>query len=248
MKFNYAILKSPSREYENLGANYVNILKQHDTLIHFLKNIGIKVHIIMPNLSEFGINVGQSCLTTRKCVIFSNSNSTETINQKSEVALHLSRFYPLDSFHFISYPSLFSSEDVIVVNDTFYISISDKTNLEGASQAENILLKYGFRVKIVNDSSLPLRQYLNYLEFNNLMIKKDYTLPSAFQDFNLIEINNEEEDAIGSIYLNETIIFSNNNEISKQKVNSLGKYVIVSMNDSEFKNLRILLKNLVILF
>lgn len=252
-KYNYAVLKTPSNNIIGMQGiedlSYSELLKQHDTLQHFLKNIGIKVHSISSSRDNINyLNINELCITTRRCAIFTNIDDKIVNNFKVEVATHLSRFYPLDRIHYINFPATVSGRDIVVVNDTYYVSISELTNQEGAEELKKILSRYNFKVIIVNQNIDSLKNNINYIEHNNLLIKEGFTLPSEFREFNLINVNMSEENGIGSIWVNDTIIIPNNCEDLKSRLNMMNKYIVVGMNDSEIRKLKLCLNNLALLF
>lgn len=252
-RFNYVVLRSPSKNVSGFGeSNDVSIsdlFKSHEILVNFFKNIGIKVHALPALKDEYNyIKLDELCITTRKCLIFANLENNIINNYKTELASHMSRFYPLDRIHYINFPATISGKDILVVNDTYYVSLSDKTNVEGAEKLKEILTKYDFRVIIVPNSNGHLKDNLNYLDYNNMLIKEGYMLPDEFREFNLIPVNLSEENGIGTLWINDTIIIPNNCEELKQNINSLNKYVVVNINDAEFRKLDALLTNMVVLF
>lgn len=252
-KYNYAILKTPSEKITNIEG-YGNIamnelFKQHDTLVNYLKNIGIKVHVIHnQGNDEWFTNISDICLTTRKCSILLNSNDAVINNYKCELASHLSRFYPLDRIHYITFPAIVSNRDILVVNDTYYIALSSLTNLEGAEKMREILERYKFRVVIIQDCIEHIKDYINYVEYNNLLVKEGYNIPGELQEFNIVPLDITEQNGIGSLWVNDTIIIPNNCQKLKSYLNSLNKYAVVGMNDTELWKIGSLIKRINLLF
>lgn len=252
-KFKYAIIKSPSQNIQGVdGVEDISVselFRQHETLVSFLKNIDLKVHGVPPSIDDLNyIRINELCIPTRKCVIFSNVDNKVLNNYRTELVAHFSRFYPLDRMHYINFPATISAKDVLMVNDTYYVSISDYTNIEGAQRFSDILSSYGFRVIIVNNSDAPLKDYLNYIEHNYLLIKEGYSLPEEFKEFNLINVRIEEENGLGCLWVNDTIIIPNGCEELKKELNQINRYVVVGINDSELRKMRATINSLVLAF
>lgn len=251
-KFNYAILKSPVNvvKQENInGVSLTELLKQQDTLLHFLKNIGIKVHAMSNQSPTNGnLKIKELVLTTRKCAVFLNFDNPDLNNMKVELAVNLSRFYPLDRIHYISFPAIISNRDILVVNDIYYVSISPLTNMEGANKLKEILGRYGFKVVIVENSIGSLADNLNYIEYNNLLIREGFIMPQELREFNLIKVDLAEENGLGALWVNDTIIIPNNCSQLKFNLNTLNKYIIVGMSDSEFVKLGTFINNITLMF
>lgn len=251
-KFKYIILKTPSKLIQSDvitdAISIVELFKQHETLVNFFKNLELKVHGILPSKDPVYLSVNDLCILTRKCVIFTNYENKVLNNHRLEMAATLSRFYPLDRMCYINFPATLSAKDVLEINDTFYVSISNETNMEGAEKFKEHAEKWGFKVIIITNSEGSLRKNLNYLEHNNMLIKEGYALPEEFKEFNLITVPLHEESAIGSIWANDTIIMPKDCETVWSQLVNLNKYVVVKMNDSEFRKLNIKLNELVALF
>lgn len=252
-KFNYAVVRTPTEYNDGLSDkpdfSMSQIIKEHDTLVHFLKNVPIRVHN-MPSIKNdvIGSKLSQLCIATPRCVVLTNFIDGLVNNQKINIATHLGRFYPLNKIHFIDFPGLVSTKDVLVVDDTYYVSLSDETNQEGAAQLGEILSQYGLTVVIVNDSAEPLSKYLNYIEGNNLLVREGYEAPNIFDQFNKVIIPEEERSAIGAIWINEVIIFPNDCPKIKEFLISLDRYKILSISIDEMNKINNLLKEYLILF
>lgn len=252
-KFNYAFLRTPSQSAKNYilegEVSLSQIINEHETFSHFLKNIPIRVHNLPSVTNDVIISkIGQLCLATSKCVIFSNFEENILNNQRIPLVAHFSRFYPLDRIHAIDFPGTFSSRDVLVVDNTFFVSLSQETNEEGAKQLAEILNKYGYEVVVIKDSQDSLQNYLNYIEGNNLLVKPGYDVPVEFNEFNQIFLSEDEVNGIGSLWINEFVIVPNNCLTLKESLISLERYRVLSITTDELNKLSTLLKEFVILF
>lgn len=252
-KFNYALLRTPSQSAKNYilegEISLSQIIGEHETLMHFLKNVPIRVHNVPSAANDVILSrINQLCLATSKCVVFSNFEENMLNNQRIQLVAHFSRFYPLDRIHAIDFPGTFSARDALVVDNTVFVSISQETNEDGAKQLAEILGKYNFEVVIIRDSQDSLQNYLNYIEGNNLLVKEGYEIPTEFNEFNQIVLPNDEISGIGAIWINDFIILPNNCFSLKEALIGLEKYRILSMSTEELNKLSISLKEFVILF
>ena len=252
-KFNYAVVRTPT-EYndglsEKLNYSITQIIKEHDTLVHFLRNVPIRVHSMPSVVNDvIGSKLSQLCIATPRCVVLTNFVDGLVNNQKINIATHLGRFYPLNKIHFIDFPGLVSTKDVLTVDDTYYISLSDETNQEGAAQLSEILSQYGLNVVVVKESVEPLSKYLNYIEGNNLLVREGYEAPNIFDQFNKVIVPEEEKSAIGAIWINEVLILPNDCPRVKEYLIGLDRYKILSISIDEMSKINNLLKEYLILF
>ncbi|MCF0217656.1 MAG: hypothetical protein HUJ42_01265 [Malacoplasma sp.] len=252
-KFNYAIFRTPAKPYQNLessdAGDRLKVIKEHETLIHFVKNVPVRVHQLKGDKKDCIVSkLNQLCIATEKCVILNNFSDPATNNQKIMLTAHLSRFYPLDKIFFIDFEGLVSSEDVLQIDDTFYVSLSEKTNQEGINQLSEILKELSYKVVLIQDSPEPLQKYLNYIEGNNLLFKENANVPECFANFNKIPVSENESSAIGAIWINDTIILPLVCEATKQTLININRYKVLSIANDMLNLKQILLKEFLVLF
>lgn len=252
-KFNYAILRTPSQSAQKYvtetEVNFNEVIKEHETLVHFLKNVPIRVHNL-PSAKEdvIGSKISPLCIPTERCVVIGNFEENIVNNQKLTLTAHLSRFYPLDKIYFIDFPGTLSSRDVLAVDKTFFVSLSNWTNVEGVNQFIEFVKPLGYEVVTIKESQDSLQNYLNYIEGNNLLVKDGYEIPEEFNSFSKIVVPAEESSAIGSLWINETIILPSECVGIKEYLIGLNRYKVLSISVDNFNKIASMLKEYVILF
>ncbi|RXY96995.1 hypothetical protein D8X55_01735 [Malacoplasma penetrans] len=252
-KFNYAILRTPSQSAQkyivDTEFDFKEFVKEHETLTHFLKNIPIRVHNL-PSVKDdiIGSKINPLCIATERCVILGNFDENIVNNQKLALTAHLSRFYPLDKIFFIDYPGILSSRDILEVDKTFFVSLSNWTNQEGVNQFIEFVRPLGYEVITITNSQDSLQNYLNYVSGNNLLVKDGYEIPQEFDVFNKVVVPVEESSAIGALWVNETIILPNECVGIKEYLIELNRYRVLSIATPTFNQIQAMLKEYVILF
>lgn len=257
-KLNYAITRMPSSSViygmsrnQMLGTPIYNeAVNNHAQYVQTLKNIGLMVHQMPANdLFPDSCFVADVAVLTRKCAVITNPGHPNRNGEKTEMAANVSRYYPLDKIHYIQYPGTLDGGDVLMVDDIFFVGISERTNNEGVSQLTNILKPYGFTViPMFVNNGLHLKDNVCYLGNNTLLVNEMYYSNPAFEQFNKILVPQQEEKALQSISVNGIVVMPTNCPQTQNAIQSLGQYNIVNCNVSEFEKIDGGIESLSIIF
>ncbi|MBD5446003.1 MAG: N(G),N(G)-dimethylarginine dimethylaminohydrolase [Mycoplasma sp.] len=246
-KLNYVITKTPSTSIiygisrsQTLGNPiYSEAVNNHSKYIQILKSIGLMVHQMPPNeMFPKSCFVEDVAILTKKCAVITNPGEASRNGEKTEMAANVSRYYPLDKIHYIQYPGTLDGSDVVMVNDLFFVGISERTNNDGINQLTNIFRGYGFTViPIFVSNKNHLKSNLCYIENNNMLVSSEYYNNPAFDQFNKILVPQNEEKALKSVWANGTIIMPFGCPETQSTIQSLSQYNIVNLNSTEFEKL-----------
>ena len=125
----------------------------------------------------------------------------------------------------------------MMVGDHFYIGLSDRTNIQGANQLIDLLIKYGYTGSTVElKDVLHLKTGLSYLENDMLVICGEFKSDPIFSEFEQIEIPESESYAANCIWVNDNVIIPTGYPMTKDKISSTG-YNVLEVDVSEFKKL-----------
>ena len=107
----------------------------------------------------------------------------------------------------IEEPGTVEGGDIMMVGLLFYIGLSARTNKYGAQQTIDILTKHDLNGSVVSlEKVLHLKIELAYLENNNLVACGEFVLKEQFQQYNIIEIDEDESYAANSIWVNNRVL------------------------------------------
>lgn len=257
-KLNYAITKTPPgsiiygvSQNQMLGnPNYSEVISNHTKFIHILKNLRIMVHQ-MPATEIFPKScfVEDLAILTKKCAIITNPSDASRNGEKTEMAATVSRYYPLDKIHYIQYPGTLDGSDVVAINDYFFVGISDGTNNEAINQLVAIFNLYGYTViPVFVEDAKHLKDHINYIENNNMLIDDQYFYYPAFDQFNKIHVPFNEKAALKSVWVNNTIIMPYGCPTVQKAIQDLNQYQIINLNSSEFEKVDGGISSLAIIF
>lgn len=160
------------------------------------------------------------------------------ISRRAEVAglrTILGEHFPvLEQIHA---PGTLEAGDVLEVGDHYYIGLSGRTNEAGARQLRTILEKYG-----KTSSTIALKKYLHlksgvaWLGKNTLLVTGELKQCSDFQQYDRIEVDDDEEYAANSILVNGTVITPAGYPKTMEALRSTGHKVLI-VDTSEFRKL-----------
>ena len=188
--FTKAIVRTPSKSFVNglttadLGLPDYNLaLSQHKKYIEALIKCGLKVSILAPDEEHPDSTfVEDTALLTKKCAIITNpgapSRRGEIVEMKGVLKHHYSVIEKIAS------PGTIEAGDIMMVDDHFYIGLSERTNDDGAAQMITILNKYGYSgsVILLNDM-LHLKTGVSYLGNNTLLAYGELIFEEEFNNF-----------------------------------------------------------------
>ena len=125
----------------------------------------------------------------------------------------------------------------MMVGSHFYIGLSERTNLEGAQQIIKILEQYNLSGSVIKlEKVLHLKTGVAYLESNNLLACGEFITHEEFQQFNILEITEDEAYAANCIWINNRVLLPKGYPKSRNAIEKIG-YSIIEINVSEFQKI-----------
>ena len=241
--FNKAIVRKPCKNFvygltgANLGKpDYRLALKQHQKYIEVLKECGLDVIVLEADENyPDSTFVEDTALLTPNCAIITNPGAPSRKGEIIEMSNALNNLF--SNIEYIEAPGTLEAGDVMMVEKHFYIGISERTNRNGAYQLINILGKYGFTGSTISvGNTLHLKSGISYLEKNNLLSVANFTDITEFQKLNLIPVDDDENYAANSLWINEKILVPYGFPKTKEKIKNAG-YTTIEIDISEFRKL-----------
>lgn len=240
--FNYIIARTPSKSLVNGISSadegkpdYELAMKQHLTYLDALRNCGVEI-LLLPALEEYpdSVFVEDPALCTKHCGIVTRPGADSRRGEVDTIEPALRRFYG-DNVERIEAPGTLDAGDVMMVDDTFYIGLSARTNAQGAEQLVNILNKHGLVGRLVTmEKVLHLKTGLAYLENGNLLAAGEFVDKAEFSHLNIIEIPESESYAANCIWVNGSVIMPSGYPTTERKIRELG-YKVIAIDTSEYR-------------
>jgi dimethylargininase len=241
--FKNAIVRKPCPELvkgisnSDLGLPlYAKALLQHHYYVEVLINCGLNVLILEAD-SRFpdSVFIEDIALCTPNCCIIANPGASSRNGEKETIRESISRFY--QKIEEITGPGTLDAGDVMMVGNHYFIGISTRTNENGADQLIKILQKFGMDgTKIPLKSFLHLKTGVSCLEGGNLLVSGELVNHPAFNSFNKIIVNDTEQYAANSLWINGKVLLPKGFPETKARIENAG-YETIEIDVSEFQKL-----------
>lgn len=241
--FKKAIVRKPGRSLINglraasLGNPDYNLaLSQHLDYIDTLRRCGLEVTILEAS-EEYpdSVFVEDVALCTDRCAVITRPGAISRRGEAEEIKEVIYKNF--DTVEEISYPGTIEAGDIMMVDNHFFIGLSDRTNLAGAEQMLSILQSHGF-----TGSTVPLYEVLHlktgvsYLEDNNLLTWGEFISSKQFSNYNRIVVPLAEGYAANSLWINGKVLIPSGHPETAKLIKQQG-YKIIELNMSEFQKL-----------
>ena len=247
LTFKNAIVRKPSQSmlegittgmFSEETPIYEDAVKQHEGYVRALEDLGVAV-TVLDKLEDYPDScfVEDPAVVMTECAIITNSPKESRNGEKFEIIDTIKDFYKDDQIFYIEAPGTMEGGDVMQVGQHFYIGLSDRTNQEGADQFNKIVSQFGYTCSTVPvTEGLHLKDFVIYLENNNMLVSPVMNEVEAFQKFNRYVVDKEELYAINSLYINGTVLVPEGFPKTQAYIESLG-YPVKVVNTDEFKKI-----------
>jgi len=245
MEFTTAIVRDPCRNMvnglttANLGfPDYEISLKQHNGYINSLKSCGLTVHRMKADENyPDSCFIEDTAIVNEDLAVLCAMSEPSRSGEVNSVQLKLLEFYSQENICKIISPGTLDGGDIMRVENTYYVGLSNRTNLEGAKQFRKFLSRFGFSVEFVKFTHcLHLKSEVNYLGNGVLILSKEFQKNPLFQKYEWITVEKQELYAANSLRINKKVITPTGFPIIKQNLIDYG-YDIIELNMSEFQKL-----------
>ena len=245
MKTNFknAIVRKPAKSMvdgiteSQLGKpDYEKALQQHSDYVKALEYCGLQVKVL-----ESDDRFPDSCFVedvsvcTSKFAVVTNPGAESRNGEIVAMKDVLPEYF--EQIKNIEFPGTLDGGDIMMVEDHFYIGLSDRTNKVGAAQLIKHLSEYGFTGSIVTlNEMLHLKTGINYIGDSNFLVTGEFINHPAFKDLNKHIVPEDEAYAANSLWVNGTIIVPSGFPKTQKMIEDLG-YKTILVDTSEFRKL-----------
>lgn len=217
---------------------YEDAVKQHDKYVATLKELGLDVtELEADERYPDSCFVEDPAVVMERCAVITNPATDSRNGEKLEIVSTIEKFYDKSQIFYIEAPGTMEGGDVMKVGDHFYVGLSDRTNAEGAKQFNDIVTKFGYTSSTIPvTEGLHLKDFVIYLENDNMLVSALMDKEPSFKDFNRFVIDPDELYAINSMNINGTILVPDGYPKTRKIIEDLG-YPIKLMDTREFSKI-----------
>lgn len=218
--------------------DYETAYRQHEKYVETLRELGLEVlDLEADERYPDSCFVEDPAIVMERCAIITNSSAASRVGERVEMREVLRKFYDDEQIFSIEAPGTIEGGDVMRVGDHFFVGQSGRTNAEGAKQFNDIVTRFGYTSSTVPvTEGLHLKDFVIYLENNNMLVTPAMNEAEAFKNFNRFVVDQDELYAVNSMNINGTVLVPNGYPKTKKRIEELG-YPVKVMDTSEFKKI-----------
>lgn len=242
MKFTRAIVRKPAKSYPNgittsdLGKpNYELALEQHHNYCEALIDCGLELDILEP-IEKYP----DSCFVEDTAVIggnFAVIALSGDYRRKGESAEMLPVVQNYRSIFPILHPGSLDGGDIMQIEDTFYIGVSNRTNIIGAEQFSNIVQRNGYKAIVMDTGAmLHLKTGVNYLGDNTVILQEEVQNHPNFESFERLIVKPSEAYAANSLRINDYVLVPAGFNFTCEQIQQKG-FDVLEVDVSEFQKM-----------
>lgn len=240
--FKHAITRRPSEEMVNgittagLGTpDYALALEQHDAYCQALTSLGLDVTVLEP---EPGFPdccfVEDTAVVCEHVAVIAPLGAPPRQGEQETIAPVLAKYKPTIR---VESPAHFEGGDVLQVEKTFYIGLTERSNQAGAEALGAAVAEHGYSWHAMEcGPSLHFKTDVNYIGNNTLLISPFFENAPELAGYTRIVVDDDEAYARNCLHINGTNIVPAGFPKTLAKVEALGLPVIV-LDMSEFRKL-----------
>jgi dimethylargininase len=230
--FTHAITRLPGVNFadgittSHLGCpSYPLILEQHRAYRQALLSLGLDV-IVLPAEPDYpdAYFVEDPALVTPKIAIVTYPGAPARQGEQVGLEPFLKYYRPI--YH-IQPPGTVEGGDVLMVDDHFFIGLSERTNAEGAAQLMAFLRNAGHTAETIEVSAgLHLKSSVNHLGKGVLLITRDLFDNPSFASYQKILVDDDEAYAANTLWVNGSLLVPRGFPKTRAKLAGLGMPII----------------------
>lgn len=240
--FTHAIARRPSAEMVNgittadLGTpDYQLALAQHKAYCLTLAALGLDVTVLdaEPGYPDCCF-VEDTAVVCDHVAVLAPLGAPSRQGEEASIEPALARFRPVAR---VTPPALFEGGDVLQVDDTFFIGLSERTNMAGAEALGNVLTRHGYTWHAMEmGETLHFKTDVNFIGDNTLLVSPFFETAPELARFRRIVVGDDEAYARNCLFINGTVIVPAGFPRTLAQVKGLGRPT-VELDMSEFRKL-----------
>lgn len=240
--FTHAITRRPSAEMvdgitsQNLGKpDFALALEQHAAYVAALEQLGLDVTVLdaEPGYPDCCF-VEDTAVVCRDFALIAPLGAPTRQGEQKTIEPVLARYKAIEH---VQPPALFEGGDVLQVDDTFYIGITERTNKAGTEAFAEVVGKYGYKCKaIACGPSLHFKTDVNYIGNNTVLVSPFFEQSADLANFTKIVVEDDEAYARNCLYINGTVIVPAGFPKTLAKVTAT-RVPVIELDMSEYRKL-----------
>jgi dimethylargininase len=240
--FNRAICRRPGPDFaqglttSDLGApDFEKTLQQHDAYVQTLRDLGLIVEVLdaLPGHPD-ACFVEDPAVIVPEVAVLTNPGADA---RKGEVASIGAALGAYRTCRTIEAPGTLDGGDVLIVEKTVFVGLSERTNAEGAAQLAQHFKPFGYEIiTVAVGAGLHLKSSVNWAGGDNLLISDEFANNPVFKHFRHLVMHPDEVYAGNTLWINGTLITPRGFPRTLRQLQTLSK-PIVELDLSEYRKM-----------
>jgi len=229
------IIKGITRENQG-PPNFSLAKEQHDSYIKALENCGLEVTVIEGNNTfPDSVFIEDTAVLTKEFAII--TNPAPKTRKEEIVGVIPTIKHHFKTIEYIATPGTLEGGDILLIGNTFYIGMTERSNDDGIRQFKKITTKHGYNAETIDIKELlHLKTGVSYLGNDTLLIVNNLKDHPAFKSFKKIIAEEPETYAANSLNINGKILLPKDFPSTRKKLEDEG-YEIIELDVSEYRKL-----------
>ena len=216
MEFTHAITRIPASSYQhaittaNLGQPDLELTNsQHKRYCQALEKAGLLVDVL-PALDAYpdSVFVEDTAIVEPDFAVITRPGAISRRAEAEEMKPVLQQYF--DRVYQIEGNATLDGGDICKVEDTYYLGLSHRTNLEGAQQLATILNYFGYRSELIDirrlEGILHLKSAVNYLGEDTLLMDPRLAAQWPIHGYRQLVVPLEEAYAANCLRVNDVLL------------------------------------------
>jgi dimethylargininase len=243
MKFTTAIIRRPGPSMINgitsadLGpVDYRLALSQHRAYAQALNDCGLMVVTLPPEMNHpDSVFVEDTALLTPHCAIMMRPGALSRREEPIGMEPTIRDYFKIVKR--VEAPGTADAGDILMVEDHYYIGLSQRTNPEGAAQIIKILEAHG-----MTGSTVPLEKVLHlksgvaYVQNSTVVVAGEFKSKTEFNPYQRILVDDDEAYGANCLWINDKVLVAAGYPKIDRALNLAG-YDTLILDMSEFRKL-----------
>ena len=191
--------------HERLPIDVAKAIAEHEAYRNCLAELGARVISLPaePGLPD-AVFVEDPAIAVDEVAVIANMGALSRRPEARSLAKVLARYRPLE---FLAAPATFDGGDVLRIDRSLFVGLSRRTNRAGIERLSELLRPYGYQVHAIEvRGCLHLKSACSYIGHRTILVNRSWIDAERLQDFELIDVPEEESAAANALLLNDVVI------------------------------------------
>jgi dimethylargininase len=224
-----AITRAVSPSINNCELTYharelIDIAKanaQHKAYENLLAELGCEVISLPaePDLPD-AVFVEDPLVVVDEVAVILHMGAASRRPEARTLADAVSRYRPLK---YLTAPGTMDGGDVLRLGRKLFVGLTNRTNEQGIAQLRDILRPHGYEVQSMEvRNCLHLKTACSYIGKNTILINRSFIDALPFQQFQLIDVPNEEPTGANVLFVNDFVLIPESFQRTRTLLNKRG--------------------------